>query len=285
MNSPENSLHTLLSPPDVPYKNLYIYYLKGHITSRDMDFGDRFIGNWQEDQFSFLFFSAPVIEMMDQVLHSQPQLTLLDQYTIPYTDWLGEKPGVIETDRFLIMPPWQETDLPEGKMPIILDPGVVFGTGAHPTTMDCLKALELAFDERPFHTIFDLGTGTGLLAIAAARLGGKKILAADINYLAAKTAYRNVQLNHLSDTVLVIQATVEKAWFRPADLVVANIHYEAMRYLFDSNLFSVNTHFILSGLLRNQIQPVMEILTRKHARMIQKWHQDGVWHTLYGKIG
>jgi len=82
MNNTENSLDTLLAPPDIPYQNLYIDYLKGHVTPNDTDFGNRFIGNWQEDEFSFLFFSSPVMEIIDRVLQVQPQLTLLDQFRV-----------------------------------------------------------------------------------------------------------------------------------------------------------------------------------------------------------
>ena len=84
------------------------------------------------------------------------------------------------------------------KLSILLDPGLVFGTGTHPTTRDCLDALELAAGSKKFNTVLDLGTGTGLLALAAAKLGSKGVVAADLNLLAAKTAERNVKLNHLA---------------------------------------------------------------------------------------
>lgn len=268
-----------------PYTNLHIYYFEGHLAVDDTALGNDFIGNWQEDEFSFLFFSTPAKEIIDRVLRIQPQLNLLDKFTIAYEDWLGEKPAPIETNRLFITPPWLKVDRPEGKIPIVLDPGVVFGTGTHPTTSDCLRALELAFSEKQFNTVLDLGTGTGLLAIAAALLGGRKVLAADISYLAARTADHNVRLNNLDDRILVIQGAAEKTFFDSPDLVVANIHFEVMKYLINSPLFPAKTHFIFSGLLRSQVKPVMDILGKRQARIIRKWHRENIWYTLYGKVG
>jgi len=284
MRKPETDLLSCNSTVQPPYTYLYIYYFKGHITLKDAAFGECFIGNWQEDEFSFLFFSSPETDIIDRVLELQPQLILLDQFAMSYEDWLGEKPAPLEIGRFFIAAPWQKAVTTTGKTPILLEPGVVFGTGTHPTTADCLTALDLAFSDHRFETVLDLGTGTGLLAIAAAMLGGENILAADLNFLASRTAIQNVRLNHLEDRILVVQATTGKVPFRSADLVVANIHFEAMRLLLASGIFTEKIHFILSGLLRTQMNTVMEILSAKHARIIRRWNQNNTWHTLYGVI-
>ncbi len=86
---------------------------------------------------------------------------------------------------------------------------MVFGTGTHATTRDCLEALELAFNSHHIESVLDLGTGTGLLALAAARLGCKYILAVDINLLAARTTQRNIRLNQLDDKILAVQGRAE----------------------------------------------------------------------------
>jgi ribosomal protein L11 methyltransferase len=79
-------------------------------------------------------------------------------------------------------------------MTILMDPGVVFGTGTHPTTHDCLSALQLAFDRQAVTRVLDVGTGTGLLALAAAKMGRASRVAVDLNHLAAETA-RNAMCN------------------------------------------------------------------------------------------
>ena len=114
---------------------------------------------------------------------------------------------------------------------------MVFGTGAHPTTRDCIEALELAFQSQPVCSALDLGTGTGILAIAAARLGCPLTLAVDMNRLAAKTAQRNIRLNQLQQSVLAVQGSADDFIHMQADLLIANIHYDVMKRLVCSGRF------------------------------------------------
>ena len=83
----------------------------------------------------------------------------------------------------------------EGEILILLDPCVVFGTGYHPTTRSCLKALWNLYQKEKPATVLDLGTGTGILALAAVKWGARRVLTVDCNELAAETASRNVKLN------------------------------------------------------------------------------------------
>ena len=170
-----------------------------------------------------------------------------------------------------------------GKIPLLLDPGVVFGNGTHPTTRDCLEALELAFRVRGVETVLDLGTGTGLLALAAGKLGCRRCLALDFNHLAARTAYDNVRLNGLEKTVLVCQGRAEEHISTPADLLVANIHFDVMRRLVHSDGFLSKKAFILSGLLRSEARQVADDLSRMPLEIIQRWERDDIWHTFYGE--
>jgi len=203
------------------YKDLYIYYLKGHLASDSEIFYKGFIGNWEEDEFSFLFFSRPSKKKVEDLLNAQPHLTLLDNYHMTYDDWHGETLAPFRAGRFFITHPWDKirnnpdigsdtgSDTGPDEFQITLDPGVVFGTGTHATTYNCLEALELAFSGSKIQSALDLGTGSGVLAIAAARLGCNKILAVDKNLLAARTAEKNVQLNNVKKNVMVIQGSAE----------------------------------------------------------------------------
>jgi len=263
---------------------MHIYYIRGRLPS-DLSFSeDSFIGNWEEDEFSFLFFSRPADALVSQVVRSQPQLTLIDEYTISYEAWLGEKPGPRTIGRFLITPPCRRLGPPEGIVPIIIDPGVVFGTGTHPTTRDCLEAIDYAFAAAKFDSAVDLGTGTGLLAIAAAKLGCVKVLAIDSNHLAAVTAGRNVSLNDLEDRVMVVQGKAEAFPAKPADLVMANIHYDVMKRVLRSGILSRNSYFILSGLFRSQAKTIAETAILRRADIIKTWNKDGIWHTVFGRL-
>jgi ribosomal protein L11 methyltransferase len=270
-----------------PYQELFIYYLKGRLkTVRDY-FQDNFIGNWEEDDYSFLFFSSPALPQIKTLLFRQPQLHLLDSYQMPYAEWLGENFRSFDHGRFRIIPSWekrQPSAAPAGaKLSILLDPGLVFGTGTHPTTRDCLEAIEIAFAATPPATILDLGTGSGLLALAAAKLGSARIVAVDLNLLAAQTAAANVRRNHLEHRVVVVQAKAEEMIAAKADLVIANIHYDVMRHLIRSGGFHAKGKFILSGLLRSEAGLIAAELAGFPAHIVKRWTRDGIWHTFYGE--
>ncbi|MFC1828116.1 50S ribosomal protein L11 methyltransferase [Thermodesulfobacteriota bacterium] len=267
-----------------PYDTLYIYYLRGCLKPNYGIADNHFIGTWEEDGFSFLFFSRPSHKKVDILLQKQTQLALIDDYRITYDDWHGGKIIPYTSGSFLISPPWEKCDTGTSRHHILLDPGVVFGTGAHTTTKDCLEAIELAFDEHRIESTIDLGTGTGLLALAAARLGCKQTLAVDLNFLAVKTAMKNIFLNRLENKMLAVQGRAEEFIDCHSDLVIANIHHDVMKHLVNSKGFLGKRQFVLSGLLRSQTRDVMDILSMHPVEIIKKWEGDGVWHTLYGRV-
>jgi len=283
-NQPNNQ-----DPPGAgPHQELYIYYLKGRLKVDGTILPDTCIGNWEEEEDSFLFFSRPAQEQVERLLSRQPQLSYIDSYHMPYEQWLGEIFTTFEQGKFRIIPPWETSPDQEttsgAKLSILLDPGLVFGTGTHPTTRDCLEALELAACPNAFNTVLDLGTGTGLLALAAARLGCKGVVAVDLNFLAATTAERNVRLNGLQNRVVTVQGRAEDMIAYPADLVIANIHYHVMRQLVNDKGFLTKKSFILSGLLRSEAKDIVDILARHPVKIINQWTHEGIWHTIYGRI-
>ncbi len=270
-----------------PYNDLFIYFFKGRLTIDENILSDEFIGNWQEDESSFLFFSKPSREIVDKILRQQPELTLLDEFHIPYDQWHGNKIEPFQINRFYISPPWQrcydKNDTYQEKLHIVLDPGVVFGTGTHSTTKDCLEALEWVFDRHKVDSVLDIGTGTGLLALAASKLGCKRTLAVDRNFLAANTAIQNVRLNQIEDRVFVVQGRAEDFIDSSLDLVIANIHYDVMKHLITSQGFLKKKWFILSGLLRSQARDIRFRLSSQPVRILKTWEGDGIWHTFFGE--
>jgi ribosomal protein L11 methyltransferase len=268
-----------------PYSQLYIYYLKGRLASETIISSEFFIGNWEEDGYSFLFFSKPCPEDIENMLVSQSDLTLLDKYHMTYDQWLGEKFTGFQAGRFIVVPPWNDREVEKTRIKIVLDPGLVFGTGTHPTTRDCMQALEFVFENESIQTALDLGMGTGLLSLAAAKLGGGKILALDNNRLAAMTALRNVHLNELDKQIYIIQGDAGDWIDCPVDLLMANIHYDVMKRLILSKGFSNKKWFILSGLLRSEARDAITTLSRYSPKILKFWNDDGIWHTFCGKIG
>jgi ribosomal protein L11 methyltransferase len=268
-----------------PYDKLYIYYLNGRLDNGPGRLGSNFIGNWEEGGTSFLFFSEPALDQIDVILSKQPELTLKDQYCMSFDEWHGEPLKPFRSGRFVVVPPWRKSEVVDGEVSILLDPGVVFGVGNHPTTQDCLSCIDILFTNHDVRSTLDLGTGTGVLSIAAAKLGSRLNIAVDNNFLAAKTARRNVLINHLEDRIYVACGKAENSIDCKADAVMANIHYDVMRQLIDSPGFLNKKWFILSGLLRSEARRIEARLSYHSANIMEKMVRDGVWHTFFGSIG
>jgi ribosomal protein L11 methyltransferase len=270
-----------------PYAELYVYQLEGRMDGRAAVEGQNFLGHWQEGESAFLFFSAPAAEDVEGILRRQPHLRLIDSTQLAYDQWQGDMLAGARIGCFRIIPSWQPPEgknvIPDGTIPILLDPGLVFGAGTHATTRNCLNALELAAGRGAAATVLDLGTGTGILALAAALLGGRRIMAVDLNPLAARTAWRNVQLNALERKVLVVQGRAEEFMDVPADLLVANLHGEVMLRMMDAPGFRRKPRFILSGLMRSEAKEVRRRLSLQGIGILKEWVQDGIWHTYFAE--
>lgn len=163
--------------------------------------------------------------------------------------------------RLLIMPAWLA--VPAGdRLPILLDPGMAFGTGTHPTTQLCLAALEDCL--HPGDTVVDLGAGSGILSIAAAKLGASRVLAIDIDADAVQAAADNVRRNEVQSGVEVHQGslpTVRAVCPGGADLLVANILANTLQEMAADGLaLAVRDGgiAILSGILADQAQAVVD---------------------------
>jgi ribosomal protein L11 methyltransferase len=243
---------------------------------------DNFIGNWVEDNFSFLFFTQPAKNRVQDILAEFPELKLLDNYEMTYAQWQGGNIEPVRIGRFLLNPTWIKASPGKNDIAITLDSGVVFGNGTHPTTQACLEAIDIACAGKMVKTMLDLGSGTGILALAAAKLGCEKVMAIDYNYLATRTAQTNVSLNNLNDHILVINGRAEEHTSIATDLLVANIHYDVMKNLVRTEGFLKQKWFILSGLLRSEAGKIMEFLNTQPVLILKRWNQDDIWHTILG---
>ena len=125
--------------------------------------------------------------------------------------------------RLLIRPLWTQVDLQPDDIEIALDPGMAFGTGTHPTTQLCLEALEDLIV--PSANVLDLGCGSGILAIAAAKLGALHVLALDIDTVAVEAALLNAEQNSAAEKITVQEGSLESlvTSARRFDLIVVNI--------------------------------------------------------------
>lgn len=270
-----------------PIQTLFIYYVAGRLKTDRCLLGDAFIGNWVEDDFSFLFFSKPADTVVEAVLARAPDAKLLDCYQMAYADWQGAHFTRFEVGPFTILPSWeaetQSLSQQGTSRTIVLDPGVVFGNGLHPTTRDCLEAIAKVFAAAEIKTALDLGTGSGLLGLAVARMGCERVLAVDNNLLAATTAGNNIRLNGLDRHMIAVQGNAQKFIDFSSDLMVTNIHYDIMRKIIAAKGFLTQKWFILSGLLRSQFKTVMKKLNSYPVTIVKTWENDGIWYTCLGK--
>ncbi len=166
--------------------------------------------------------------------------------------------------RLIVVPAWLNPPLEPGDVPLRLDPGMAFGTGTHPTTQLCLAAVEAYL--RPGQPMLDLGTGSGILAIAAAKLSAGPILALDIDGEAVRVARENCVASGVADQIRVEAGSVAEVLagqFGQVEypLVVANILSSVLVSLFAEGLARVVAPggiLILSGILEAQVAGVRE---------------------------
>jgi ribosomal protein L11 methyltransferase len=193
---------------------------------------------------------------------------------VPYRDWLAEwkrnwKP--IETGRFIIAPPWSQVD--ESRTVIRIEPGMAFGTGTHETTQLCLAALERFFRGTSF---LDVGTGTGILAIAAAKLFPEAyVQACDIDEDAIRIAKQNAVANNVETRIDFHVGTVDDTT-PSADLVCANLTVDAIIPLLPTLLNLTCGRLVLSGILDSQLESLAEQLQQYGVSEFQV-EQNGEW--------
>jgi ribosomal protein L11 methyltransferase len=178
------------------------------------------------------------------------------------TAWKKYYNPVKISERFTIVPTWEiYTPVSSDELIIELDPGMAFGTGTHPTTVMCIQALERTV--RPGDRVIDVGTGSGVLTIAAAMLGAEDIRAYDLDEVAVTTARLNIKLNKVNHRVTISQNNLlDGVEGNSADVVVANILAEVILH-FTKDVARVvkrGGSFIASGIIKQKKDLVKEAL-------------------------
>jgi ribosomal protein L11 methyltransferase len=265
----------------IPYQNLYIYEISGEISdSRDFLKQD-FIGCWNEGETSFLFFSQPHDEEVESFIKKKGY-PVLSRNVLDYKAWqAGEELKPFQVGNLVISPPWENVSVEEGQILVYLDPCVVFGTGYHPTTRTCLQATWEIYQKEKPKKVLDLGTGSGILALGAAKWGAEKVLAIDCNELAVETASRNVLSNGESERIEVRRGKAEDFIKEKADLVCANIHLQVIECLLKKRAFFRKRWLILSGIFEKDTEEIERRLKEKSVAIVRRL-QEKNWSTLVG---
>jgi ribosomal protein L11 methyltransferase len=267
-----------------PEDPLYIYELSGTVAQPESFFENRLIAHWREGESTFLFFSSPSSGELKTFLSDHPELSWVRTHEISYRDWqAGENLEPLSVGRLRIIPLGHPVPKDRDRVPLIIDPGVVFGSGQHPTTRDCLKALLWIFDRERPERVLDLGTGTGILAIAAVKLGAREVLGIDWNPACVATARKNVELNGLSSRIRVEEGLAEEYLQQKADLLFANLHFAVVRELVEQPAFFEKKWAVLSGLLRSEYAEIKRRLDRPDFSLLGEWETENTWFTLLGQ--
>ncbi|MEB3196158.1 MAG: 50S ribosomal protein L11 methyltransferase [Candidatus Sericytochromatia bacterium] len=179
-------------------------------------------------------------------------------------------------DRLVVKPSWETCDTP-GKLIIDLDPAQAFGTGTHATTQLCMRGLEAVLADLDAPAVLDVGTGSGILAIAALLLGARQVVACDIDPVAVQATRENAERNQVADRleVLVGDVTVLKG---QAEVVVANILAEVIAPI-ASDLYARTRPggtLLASGIIRARESLVQEALLEAGFALADSQYQ-GEW--------
>jgi ribosomal protein L11 methyltransferase len=198
--------------------------------------------------------------------------------TVPLEDWgrkWRESFGPIQvTERIRIWPPWIEDPEPLAGITLRIMPRMAFGTGSHETTQLCLELLEKHI--RSARTVLDVGTGSGILAIAAIRLGAEQATGVDVEPEAIENAEENAILNRVDKQVRFYCGDVTSLPEMKVNLILANINRTVLEQIIPqlSAFARPDTTFILSGLLETESDRMSSFLIRHHFEILETRRKD-----------
>ena len=200
--------------------------------------------------------------------------------------WKQHYKPILVGERLVIVPAWMESPDPN-RIAIKIDPGMAFGTGTHPTTQLCLELMEKEFMDRHPSSVIDVGCGSGILSIAALKLGAGSALGMDIDAGSIINARENANANQIGNQLTLEVGSVQEIRqgqfaFRKAPLVLANILAPVIVRLFDAGLADLideNGAIILSGILQEQAQNIIEA-TQSKGLQVNERKQIGDWVAL-----
>ncbi len=180
----------------------------------------------------------------------------------------------IPFDKITVCPEWIKYD-GDGEV-VYIDSNMAFGTGEHETTAMCIKLIEKYL--KPSDTVIDVGTGSGILGLAAAKLGAKSVIMTDIDPVAVETANRNAKLNKVDDVCKATLTNLLDGIVGAGDIVVANITAEVLAFLVKDirSYVKAGGTVILSGILNDRLEKVINAYEEAGLKT-EETLTDGEW--------
>ena len=202
----------------------------------------------------------------------------IDVNTVVEEDWENEwkkyfKPMKV-SDKIVIVPSWENYEHQPGEKIIKMDPGMAFGTGTHPTTMLSLQAVESVINQDDI--ILDVGSGSGVLSIAAVLLGAKHVYSYDLDEVAVSSTKVNRDMNNFEQLMTVKQNDLLKNIHQPANLIVSNILADILLLVIDDawNNLLPNGYFITSGIIEDKADLVQTKMEERGFIIVEKSEQE-----------
>jgi len=185
-------------------------------------------------------------------------------------------------ERIVIKPIWEQYEKKEEELIVELDPGMAFGTGTHETTRMCIKALEKYVN--PNSTVFDIGTGSGILAITAAKLGADRVIGVDLDPVAVDSAKNNVSFNDIKDIEILYGDLMEVVKGK-ANIVVANIIADVIIFLTETvkEFIEEKGYFVASGIILERRESVVKKLEQCGFEIVEVM-EDGEWVCIVSRL-
>ena len=205
----------------------------------------------------------------------------INSETVDDTDWNENWKKYFKAfkvgNKLAVCPSWENADGFKDRSVISLDPGTAFGTGTHATTSLCMEALESII--KGGETVLDIGTGSGILSIAAVLLGAKSAEGVDIDELSVKTAINNAERNKVSDKCKFTVGDLADKISGKYDIICANIVADVIIRLFENvkEYMHENTKFIISGIIDIRACDIENAIEKFGFKIIKKMTRDE-WH-------
>lgn len=176
-------------------------------------------------------------------------------------EWKNHFHAFKASERFTVVPSWEDYQPADDEEIIHLDPGMAFGTGDHATTSMCLRLVEEYV--KPGMSVIDVGTGSGILSIAAQRMGAAPIRAVDLDKVAVRVAEENFRINHCADAIETDTGNLLVGETEKRDVVIANILAHIVDLMIDDAFTLLNDKglFIASGIIEEKEQMITEHMT------------------------